>query len=267
MPKFEAKDYIRVDGPGQQTITSLAYWLTSDGINPITAELIQKAIDEDDDAEFAEAFDGASKVDARAFLERWELSYMPYWSGEEVARVIAMSGSTRNAATALRAITLAQQAGELAQAFTPRQGVLWAMARGYMLDGDICQLVGVQPGQYGHPHNSLSESVPVIEPSTVQSDTQVIPPPELVLGAKVHRTKTRIRLLDSEITRACENVGNNDYHAVWTALTEMALAATPPFTGEVDAPEGIAYNKEGKVAYLSKDALRQRIKKLVDSGH
>jgi len=261
MPKFEAKDYIRVDGPGQQTITSLAYWLTPEGINPITAELVQKAIEEDDDAQFAEAFDGASKDDARAFIEKWEICYMPYWSGEEVARVIAMSGSTRNEATASRAITLAQQAGELAQAFTPRQGVLWAMARGYMLDGDICQLVGAQPGQYGHPHSSLSDSVQVIEQSTVQSDIQVTAPPELVLGAKIYRTKTRTRLLDSEIAHACKNVGSNDYHVVWTALTEVALAATPPFTGEVDASKGIAYNKEGKVDYLTKDALRQRLKK------
>lgn len=82
----------------------------------------------------------------------------------------------------------------------------------------------------------------------------------------VHRTKYRVRLLDSEIAAACASTGTSDQHSVWTALIEMALAATVPFTGEVDASKGIAYNKDAAVAYLSKDALRQRLKKLVDNG-
>lgn len=251
MPKFEAKDYIRVDGPGQQTITSLAYWLTPDGINPITAELIQKAIDEDDDAEFAEAFDGASKVDARAFLEKWELSYMPYWSGEEVARVIAMSGSSRGAAIALRAITLAQQAGELEQAFTPRKGVQWAMARGYMLDGDICQLVGAQQGEYGHPHNPL-EQLPSFDKPVATARTT---------PRRQHKVKSHsLAPLSAEIKFAKANaVDAADATSVWAELVKLAEIKFGCLLGADE--DTIKYQDGETVLHFKKRSLRERMRR------
>jgi hypothetical protein len=191
-----ASDYIREDGPGQRTITSLAYWLTAEGINPLTAKMVQKAIDADTDADFAEAFDGASKDEAREFLAKWELCFTPYWSGGEVAHVIGMSGAGRDPARVLRAITLAQQAGELPQAFTPRRGVEWAKARGYLINRDICELVGAQPGQYGHPHSALVESPPLPQVPSDGASEAAIPRSDVSAPAVTPTHKQRRHALD-----------------------------------------------------------------------
>ena len=249
MPKFEAKDYTRVDGPGQQTITSLAHWLTPEGINPITAELVQKAIEEDDDAEFAEAFDGASKDDARGFLEKWELCYMPYWSGAEVAFAIKLCGG-RNEALALRAITLAQQAGELPQAFTPRQGVEWAKARGYLIDGDICQLAGAQPGEYGHPHNQLEQRAPVDKPvataQTISRKNKVQARSQAPITAEIRCAKANA-------------VDAADATSVWAELVKLAEAKFGCLLGADE--DTIKYQDGEMVLHFKKRSLRERMRR------
>ncbi|MDO9046454.1 MAG: hypothetical protein Q7U66_01805 [Methylobacter sp.] len=150
-----AKDYIEVTAPNVQRITSLAYWLTPEGLDdPITAEMLQRAIKMGTDEEFNEAFDGATRAEAAKYLEQWELCYMSYWGAPELVRAITLS-STRNEPLALRAVILAQSMGELPEVFTPTTGIKWAMARGYLI-GSICKMVGVQPGNYGHPSNPLS---------------------------------------------------------------------------------------------------------------
>lgn len=138
-----AKDYIRDDGPGCSTITSLAYWLTPEGLsNPVTAALLRKSLQTASDDEFREAFDGATKDDARKYLAVYELCAMPYWGADELAKAIHEADAGRDEKMALRAVALAQKAGELADSFTPRQGIEWAMDRGYLF-GVHARFVGV----------------------------------------------------------------------------------------------------------------------------
>lgn len=151
-----AKDYIEETSPNIRTITSLAYWLTPEGMdNPIYAALLRKTISRATDEEFKEAFDGATKAEAALHLERWELCYMGQWGAPELAKAIVLSDAGRNEALALRAVSMAQGAKELPEVFSPKVGIQWAMARGYLI-GSIGAWCGVKPGNYGHPSNPLS---------------------------------------------------------------------------------------------------------------
>ena len=152
-----ATDYIREDGPGRTSITSLAYWLTPEGLSsPITAAMLREAIATSTDNEFIKAFDGATKDEAREYLAAYELCAMPYWGAEELATAIHAADVGRSKELALRAATLAQIANELPDAFTPKQGIEWAMDRGYLF-GEHARFVGAAMGTYGHPHNPLSD--------------------------------------------------------------------------------------------------------------
>jgi hypothetical protein len=150
-----AENYVMDDGAGNKTITSFAYYLTPEGINPFCALIVRKAIESQTDEGFKEGFDGASKEEARRFLDHWELCHMPYWGVAEVAQVICISDPGRNPQVALRAVELAQKAGELPSDFSPQQGVEWAKARGYLITGELCKLAGLRAGSFGHPHNPL----------------------------------------------------------------------------------------------------------------
>lgn len=152
-----AKDYIQDNGPGKHTITSLAYWLTPEGLsNPITAAMLRDAIETSPDKEFIEAFDGATKDEARDFLAAYELCAMPYWGVDELAKAIHDADNGRDEKQALRAVTLAQNVKELPNTFTPKQGIEWAMDRGYLF-GIHARFAGAAIGTYGHPHNPLSD--------------------------------------------------------------------------------------------------------------
>jgi len=152
-----AKDYIEETSPNNQRITSLAYWLTPEGMdNPLIAALLRKSIASQTDGEFKEMFDGATKEEAARFLEQWELCFMGQWGAPELAKVVGLSDAGRNEALALRAVSMAQSADELPEIFTPAIGIQWAMARGYLIAGNICAWCGVTPGSYGHPSNPLS---------------------------------------------------------------------------------------------------------------
>lgn len=152
-----AKDYIKETSPNTQRITSLAYWLTPEGLdNPITAAMLRETLSNATDEEFSEAFDGATKAEAAMFLEQWEFCFMAHWGAPELAKVIALSDAGRSEALALRAVNMAQGAKELPEVFSPMEGIQWAMGRGYLIGGNICAWCGVQPGSYGHPSNPLS---------------------------------------------------------------------------------------------------------------
>lgn len=125
---------------------------------------MRQRIAEETDEEFKEAFDGATKEEAARYLELWELCYMAHWGAPELARAIASSKTERNETLALRAVSLAQSAEELPEVFSPKVGIQWAMARGYMMGGSVCAWLGIQPGKYGHPHNPLS---PADAPATL----------------------------------------------------------------------------------------------------
>jgi hypothetical protein len=151
----DAKDYKRDDGNGVTTITSFAHFLTGEGLNVFTASLLRDAIETSTDDEFKEAFDDASKDEAREFLYAYQLSFMPYWGADELAKAIHDSDQWRDEKLVLRAVTLAQKAGEIPDVFTPKQGVEWAMDRGYLIRyyaGFVCAAPGI-----GHPHNLLSD--------------------------------------------------------------------------------------------------------------
>lgn len=150
----KAKDYIEEISPGYQRITSPAYWLTPEGLdNPITAALLRDTLSKTTDEAFKEAFDGATKAEAARYLEQWELCYMGQWGAPELVKAIAYTG--RDEALALRAVTMAQSVGELPEVFSTATGIQWAMARGYLIAGNICAWCGVAPGNFGHPHNPL----------------------------------------------------------------------------------------------------------------
>jgi hypothetical protein len=152
-----AKDYIEKTSPNSQRITSLAYWLTPEGMNdPIIAALLRKTISTATDEDFKEAFDGATKAEAALHLERWELCYMGQWGAPELVKAIVLSDAGRDEALALRAVSMAQSANELPEVFSPKEGIQWAMARGYLITGNICAWGGAKPGSYGHPSNPLS---------------------------------------------------------------------------------------------------------------
>lgn len=151
----DAKNYKHDDGNGVTTITSFAHFLTVEGLNVMTASLVRDAIETSTDDEFKEDFDDSSKDEAREFLDAYELSVMPYWGADELAKAIHDSDQGRDEKLALRAITLAQKVGEIPDVFTPKQGVEWAMDRGYLIRyyaGFVCAAPGI-----GHPHNLLSD--------------------------------------------------------------------------------------------------------------
>ena len=108
------------------------------------------------DPEFIEAFDGATKSEVREYLAAYELCMMPYWGAEELATAIHASDDGRAEAQALRAITLAQKAQELPDFFTPKNGIEWAMDRGYLC-GKYARFSGAAIGTYGHPSRPLND--------------------------------------------------------------------------------------------------------------
>lgn len=150
------KDYIQETSTNVRTVTSLAYWLTAEGLdNPIYAALLREAINNSSNEDFAEAFDGATKEEATHFLASWELCYMPLWGAPELSKAIVLSDEGRSEELALRAVNMAQSVDELPDVFTPAIGIKWAMDRGYLIDNSICTWVGVAGGSYGHPHNQI----------------------------------------------------------------------------------------------------------------
>lgn len=153
----KATDYTRSDGEGRRTITSLAHWLTPDGLsNSLIAKLLHRAIEKYTDEQFAEAFDGATKDEARRYLAAFRLCHMPYWGAAELGRAIHDADEGQDEQDAARAVALAQKAGELPDVFKPADGIKWAMDRGYMF-GAHARFLGVRTGNYGSPHRPLSD--------------------------------------------------------------------------------------------------------------
>lgn len=167
------KDYIQEISPNVQTVTSLAYWLTAEGLNnALIAAMLKDAIISSNDDDFKEAFDGATKEEATHFLASWELCYMPLWGAPELSKVIVLSDEGRSEALALRAVSMAQSVEELSELFTPAIGIKWAMDRGYLINNSICTWTGVEGGSYGHPHNpTKSVTAPLPITHTVQGST------------------------------------------------------------------------------------------------
>jgi len=175
-----AKDYIEETSPNTRRITSLAYWLTPEGLdNPIHATLLRESIETATDEDFKEAFDGATKAEAARFLEQWELCYMAQWGAPELAKAIVLSDAGRDEALALRAVSMAQSVKELPETFSPKIGIQWAMARGYLINGGVCAWCGVTPGNYGHPSNPLATAdVPKVgkagRPKTIDQKVKAV---------------------------------------------------------------------------------------------
>jgi hypothetical protein len=161
-----AEDYIRDEPDGSRTVTSTAYWLTSEGINAFHAAVIRDFIATLSDEDFAEIFDGASKDEAREFLEKWEFCHMPHWGPEEVAHAIAMSESGRNQSFVLRAVFLAQKVGDLPEFFTPSDGIKWALQNGYLITRELRDLTSVTAWVLASPpvRDALIEKPP-LEPA------------------------------------------------------------------------------------------------------
>lgn len=125
----------------------------ADAPDETLAALLRESIATETDESSKEAFDGATKDEARAHLAQWEPCYMPQWGAPELVKAIVLSDTGRDEALALRAVSMAQSAKELPEAFSPKEGIQWAMARGYLIARNICAWCGVEPGIYGHPSN------------------------------------------------------------------------------------------------------------------
>jgi hypothetical protein len=143
------KDNIRNEGPG------LTCLIEPERLNPIFAVMVRKSIQRESDDDFRDAF-GKTKDEAREILAAYELCAMPYWGADELATAIHDADNGRDEKQALRAVTLAQNVKELPNTFTPKQGIEWAMDRGYLF-GIHARFAGAAIGTYGHPHKPLSD--------------------------------------------------------------------------------------------------------------
>lgn len=192
-----AKDYIREDGTGRTSVTSLAYWLTPEGLySSFTAAMLRDLIRTATDAEFEEAFDGATKDEATEFLAVFELCSMPYWGADELSRAIHDAGAGPDEKMVMRAVALAQKAGELPDVFKPQQGIEWAMDRGYLI-GIHAAFTGVNPGTYGHPHNQLENG-----PHHRDTQPHAAPEPAPVVPQRIPRCQWQPATLPMPLT-AC----------------------------------------------------------------
>ena len=136
--------------PKQGEGDNLAHFLTVRGIHFVAAAIVRKALETEPDPAFESAFD-KTKAEAREFLECYELCGLPFWGAAELAGVIADPLIFPDPARALRAVELAQKAGELPEVFTPKAGIEWAMSRQFAVRGDFAEFVGLTPGHLGKP--------------------------------------------------------------------------------------------------------------------
>jgi hypothetical protein len=244
-----AKDYIQDNGPGKHTITSLAYWLTPEGLsNPITAAMLRDAIETSPDKEFIEAFDGATKDEARDFLAAYELCAMPYWGADELAKAIHDADNGRDEKQALRAVTLAQNVKELPDTFTPKRGIEWAMDRGYLF-GIHARFAGAAIGTYGHPHNPLKSHLKPEAATVVTKGASVV----------THSTKPPRRDLITPVIEVAQSKCKNpqDTAEVWAQMELLADSENAPLLAATET--GLKYRREGKDAYFTRDALDKRL--------
>lgn len=238
------KDHIKEISLNTQEVTSLAYWLTSEGLNnPIEAAMLRDSINNSSDEEFAVAFDGATKVEATNFLTSWELCYMQLWGAPELLKAIVLSDEGRNKDLTLRAVSLAQSVDELPSVFTPAIGIKWAMDKSYLINRSICEWVGIEVGTYGHPHNTTQS---IAETSTIKTTTTT------------HKIKNRTHILDAEIMNAKGKALNEaDSSSVWNELVKMANNKAGCLLGMDE--EAIKYQDGDDVKFFKKKNLSDRM--------
>lgn len=203
----DAKSYVRDDGAGQTTITSLAYLLTPEGIDPLTAELLRRSLERYSDADFSAAFDGATKDKARQFLAAYNLCRMPFWGAQELAEAMAPCvDHTR----ALRVIELAQKAEELQAEFSPADGVKWAMGRGFLI-GAHAKFLDIA-GSYGNPHAPPSGNALAAEPQQTAPATDTATPAPVVSESASNgpaKPMQRFAAQDAAILAAIREIGRD----------------------------------------------------------
>ena len=86
------------------------------------------------------------------------------------------------------------------------------------------------------------------------------PKGEAKLSRTVHSTKRRTAILDAEIAEAKTRATDpEDYHSVWTALTDLALDEHGAFTGITNGAR-LEYENNGNKYLFKKDSLRKRMK-------
>ncbi|SFU93913.1 hypothetical protein [Pseudoduganella namucuonensis] len=225
---------------------------------------------------------GLRPDEAAQALRFVELAELRSWGVDEMLEVVStVPNQATNEAALRRRVVMAMKAETGADFIHPGDAVLLLERSGLMLSTELREAVTLMSIRFSGPEGfSLDDEnrfrrlrgrlpFPVEDTSTTADEkctssaggTAGTPVPAAPPPPVVHRTKSRVRLLDTEIKRAWEAVGSADHHAVWTALKEMALQSTSPFTGTIDPEKGLEYWKEDKLAYLSKDALRKRIPK------
>lgn len=92
-----------------------------------------------DDKEFKEAFFGVTKKQADKFLKIWELCCLTEWRRKQLAEAINFFDN-RNTSNIKIDIKTAQRNNNLSESFPPRQGIQWALSRGYLIHLDIIEM-------------------------------------------------------------------------------------------------------------------------------
>jgi hypothetical protein len=82
-----------------------------------------------------------------------------------------------------------------------------------------------------------------------------------VTTTKIHRLKTRRDVLDPVLDSAIQEAGCLDLNAVFLVLRRMAINEVLPFTGHIENDALLYTNGNNKVVRLTKEALRQRLKR------
>lgn len=101
------------------------------------------------------------------------------------------------------------------------------------------------------------------ERSLTNKDTSAIKITPETESDRTNTKKLRRNSLDPAINKAIKNAGNTIPAYVWLALKELALSEEKPFSG-ITGTKGLEYTSDNdEKKYLSKDALRKRLKRQI----
>lgn len=109
----------------EQEERNLGYFLTPQGLNPITAGVVRESMARYDEAAFRGGF-GMPKASARRILLAWELCRLPKWDGECLQAIIHEKLFPN------RDVLAAHIRQELPASFSPLDGIKWAESNRYL---------------------------------------------------------------------------------------------------------------------------------------
>lgn len=109
----------------EQEERNLAYFLTPEGLNVITAAIVRESLNRHSDEAFQEGF-GLAKAQARRILRAWEMCRLPEWDGEMLQTIIPERLFPN------RDVLAAHVRQALPAMFAPLEGIGWAELNRYI---------------------------------------------------------------------------------------------------------------------------------------